>query len=365
MHCSQHSEKRAAANRNPPVSMPTEIAPTDTEQNTRDTVNRAVALLRAGEIVALPTETVYGLAADALNPAAVAKIFEAKERPHFDPLIVHLPNKTMLHGVAVVPEEFAKAVIQLVETFWPGPLTILLPKKAVIPDLVTAGLPTVAVRQCEHPIFHRILKHFGGPVAAPSANRFGALSPTSAAQVLEQLDGRLPLIVDGGACARGLESTIVRVQAASPKPLLEVLRPGPVTEDDLKKFGKVVFAARNAAVEDSAPEAPGMLATHYAPRTPLRLLGDPRDFVPEAGKRYALLSYRGQEKDGYLDLHPWAAVEVLSPGSGRLAEAGIRLFHLLARLDRGGYDEIVAEPVPDRGIGRAILDKLRKAAWKG
>lgn len=340
----------------------TEVASTDNEQSTRETVGRAVALLRAGEIVALPTETVYGLAADALDPAAVAKIFEAKERPHFDPLIVHLPNKTALREVAEVPDDIAKTVVQLVETFWPGPLTLLLPKRPVVPDLVTAGLPTVAVRQCEHPVFHRILKQFGGPVAAPSANRFGALSPTSAAQVLEQLEGRLPLIVDGGACARGLESTIVRVRPGSPKPVIEVLRPGPVTEDDLKKFGKVEFAARNAAVEDSAPEAPGMLASHYAPRTPLRLLSAPDEFVAEPGRRYALLSYRGQEKDGYLGLHPWAAVEVLSPGSGRLAEAGIRLFHLLARLDRGGYDEIVAEPVPERGIGRAILDKLRKAS---
>jgi L-threonylcarbamoyladenylate synthase len=345
--------------------MPTEIAPTDTEQSVRETVSRAVALLRSGEIVALPTETVYGLAADALNPDAVAKIFEAKDRPRFDPLIVHLPNKTMLREVAEVPDEIAKTVIQLVETFWPGPLTLLLPKRPVVPDLVTAGLPTVAVRQCEHPVFHRILKHFGGPVAAPSANRFGALSPTSAAQVLDQLDGRLPLIVDGGACARGLESTIVRVRPGSPKPIIEVLRPGPVTEDDLKKFGKVEFAARNAAVEDSAPEAPGMLASHYAPRTPLRLLSSPADFVAEEGRRYALLSYRGQEKDGYLGLHPWAAVEVLSPGSGRLAEAGIRLFHLLGRLDQGGYDEILAEPVPERGIGRAILDKLRKASRRG
>lgn len=344
--------------------MQTETLLTDTETGTRETVARAVALLRSGEIVALPTETVYGLGADALNPDAVAKIFEAKERPHFDPLIVHLPNKTMVRDVAEVPDDIAKTVTQLIETFWPGPLTILLPKKPVVPDLVTAGLPTVAVRQGEHPVFHRILKQFGGPVAAPSANRFGKLSPTSAALVLDQLEGRIPLIVDGGACSRGLESTIVRVVPASPKPLIEVLRPGPVTEDDLKKFGKVVFAARNAAVEDAAPEAPGRLATHYAPRTPLRLLGSPRDFSPEPGKRYALLSYRGQEKDGYLALHPWAEVAVLSPGSGRVAEAGIRLFHLLGQLDQRGYDEIVAEPVPDRGVGRAILDKLRKASLR-
>ncbi len=191
--------------------MQTETVFTDTEPGTREAVNRAVAMLRSGEVVALPTETVYGLGADALNPAAVAKIFEAKERPQFDPLIVHLPNKTNLADVAEVPAEIAKTVTQLVETFWPGPLTILLPKKPVVPDLVTAGLPTVAVRQCHHPIFHRIIKNFGGPIAAPSANRFGGLSPTSSALVRDQLDGRIPLIVDGGACARGLESTIVRV----------------------------------------------------------------------------------------------------------------------------------------------------------
>ncbi len=344
--------------------MQTEIALTDNEQSTREAVSRAVALLRSGEVVALPTETVYGLAADAYRPEAVAKIFEAKARPHFDPLIVHLPNKTMLGEVADVPADIAKTVTQLVETFWPGPLTLLLPKKPIIPDLVTAGLPTVAVRQCEHPVFHRILKQFGGPVAAPSANRFGKLSPTSAALVEDQLGGLIPLIVDGGACARGLESTIVRLQAGAAKPLIEILRPGPITEEDLKKFGKVVFAERNEAVEAAAPEAPGMLATHYAPRTPLRLLEHPRDFVPEPGKRYALLSYRGQEKDGYLDLHPWAEVAVLSPGSGRVAEAGIRLFHLLGQLDKQGHDEIIAEPVPDRGIGRAILDKLRKASGR-
>ncbi len=344
--------------------METEIALTDNELNTRETVNRAVALLRAGEVVALPTETVYGLGADALNPSAVEKVFEAKERPHFDPLIIHLPNKTMLRDVAEIPEEIAKTVIQLVETFWPGPLTLLLPKKPIIPDLVTAGLPTVAVRQCEHPIFHRILKHFGGPVAAPSANRFGALSPTSAALVIDQLDGRIPLVVDGGACARGLESTIVKILPGSPKPIIEVLRPGPITEDDLKKFGKVVFAKRNDAVESTAPEAPGMLAKHYAPRTPLRLLENPRDFSPEPGKRYALLSYRGEEKDGFLNLHDWAEVAVMSPGSGRVNEAGIRLFHLIGQLDKGGFDEIIAEPVPDRGVGKAILDKLRRASLK-
>src|SRR5690606_1133445 len=153
--------------------MQTELALTDNELNTRETIRRAVTMLQSGEVVALPTETVYGLAADALNPVAVEKIFSAKDRPHFDPLIVHLPHKNSLWEVAEIPAEISKTVIQLVETFWPGPLTLLLPKKPLISDLVTAGLPTVAVRQCQHPIFQRIIKNFGGPIAAPSANLFG------------------------------------------------------------------------------------------------------------------------------------------------------------------------------------------------
>jgi L-threonylcarbamoyladenylate synthase len=344
--------------------METEIASTDSELAANDAIRRAVALLQSGEVVALPTETVYGLAADALNEAAVRKIFEAKERPAFDPLIVHLPRKEALREVAEVPPEIAKPVAQLVETFWPGPLTIVLPRQPGIPDAVTGGLPTVAVRHCEHPLFHRVMRQFGSPLAAPSANRFGQLSPTSAAAVLDQLGGRIPLIVDGGACARGLESTIVKIHPGTPKPTFEILRPGPVTEEDLKRFGRVVFAERNLAVEESAPEAPGMLRHHYAPSTPLRCCSSPADFSPEPGKRYGLLSYRGQAKDGFIDAYEWDEVAVLSPGSGRVGEAGTRLFHLLRVLDQAGLDEIVAEPVPNRGVGRAILDKLRRAGIK-
>ena len=342
--------------------METQIATTDSEINTNETVRQAVALLQAGDLVALPTETVYGLAADALDPAAVEKIFAAKERPHFDPLIVHVHHKDALYEVAEVPEEIRKTVVKLTETFWPGPLTLVLPRRATIPDLVTSGLDTVAVRQTDHPVFHRILRNFGGPVAAPSANMFGQLSPTSAQAVVDQLDGRIPLIVDGGACGRGLESTIVKISPGEKKPIIEVLRPGPITEIDLKKFGKVVFAKRNKVVEDSAPEAPGMLQSHYAPHKPLRLLERPEDFSPEEGKRYALLSYRGQQKDGYLDLHEWDEIAILSPGSGRVAEAGIRLFHVIRQLDFSDVDEIISEPFPDRGVGKAILDKLRKAS---
>ena len=342
--------------------METKIATTDSEVNTNETVREAVALLQAGEVVALPTETVYGLAADALDPVAVEKIFAAKERPHFDPLIVHVHHKDALYNVAEVPEDIRKTVVQLTETFWPGPLTLVLPRRETIPDVVTGGLETVAVRQTDHPVFHRILRNFGGPVAAPSANMFGQLSPTSAQAVVDQMDGRIPLIVDGGACARGLESTIVKISPGEKKPIIEVLRPGPITEIDLKKFGKVVFAERNEEVEDSAPEAPGMLKNHYAPQKPLRLLEKPEDFSPEEGKRYALLSYRGQPKDGFLDLHEWDEVAILSPGSGRVAEAGIRLFHVIRQLDLSEVDEIISEPFPDRGVGKAILDKLRKAS---
>ena len=349
----------------PDRAMQTEIARTDNEVSTNDTVRRAASTLQAGEVVALPTETVYGLGADALNPEAVEKIYTAKDRPYFDPLIIHVPHKTSLYEVAEVPAEISKTVIQLVETFWPGALTLVLPRKPIIPDIVTGGLPSVAVRQVNHPIFHRIVKNFGGPIAAPSANLFGLLSPTSCQAVEDQLGGRIPLIVDGGACGQGLESTIVKIEPGENKPVIRVLRPGPVTEVELKKFGKVIFADKNADVEESAPQAPGMLANHYAPReTPLRLLERPEDFAPQEGKTYALLSYRGQPKDGYVDLYDWDEVSVLSPGSGRVAEAGIRFFHVMRRLDMLDVDEIIAEPVPDRGVGKAILDKLRKAAVK-
>ncbi|MDA8908612.1 L-threonylcarbamoyladenylate synthase [bacterium] len=346
--------------------METVIARTQSEVDTNEAVRSAVNALQAGDLVALPTETVYGLAADALNPASVEKIFAVKERPHFDPLIVHVHHKDAIRDVAEIPEEIKKTIVQLIETFWPGPLTLVLPRKPIISDLVTGGLDTVAVRQCDHPVFHRIIRNFSGPVAAPSANLFGRMSPTSAQAVMDQLEGRIPLIVDGGACSRGLESTIVKVEPGHAKPIITVLRPGPITEVELKKFGKVVFAERNEDVENASPEAPGMLENHYAPNKPLRLLTSPEEFSPEEGRRYALLSYRGQPRDGYLDSYEWDHVAVLSPGSGRVAEAGTRFFHVLRELDgMEEIDEIISEPMPDRGVGKAILDKLRKAAVKG
>ncbi len=351
--------------------MNTEIATTESPESTDIAVQTAVQMLNAGEAIGLPTETVYGLAADAFNEDAVGKIFEAKGRPKFDPLIVHLPSKAALADVAVVSEELETIVNVLTTQFWPGPLTILLPRKPGVPDIVTAGLDTVAVRMSEHPVFRKIIKDFGRPLAAPSANRFGRISPTSAAAVLEELGGLIPLIVDGGACGRGLESTIVRLEppedgnvtakGKKKKARIEIVRAGSITAEDLKNFGIVIRPRRGAR---AVPGAPGQLASHYAPGTPLRVLDDPSDFSPENGKRYGLLSFRGEADDGYLSLTNWSEVAVLSPGSGKMVEAAIRFFFLLRQLDHSGVDEIIAEPIPDRGLGMAMMDRLRRASTR-
>ena len=341
--------------------MQTRIYTTETPEAQRDAVEAAVRHLGEGQPVGLPTETVYGLAADATDEDAVARIFEAKERPSFDPLIVHLPDKKYVEQVAEIPEETAKVVKSLMNLFWPGPLTFLLPKKETIPDIVTSGLPEVAVRLSKDPVFSEIVSEFGKPLAAPSANRFGRISPTSATAVNEELHGRIPAIVDGGACHAGLESTIIRVSEGKPKPIITILRPGPVTAEDLKKYGKIETAPPVGA-DPEKPEVPGQLPSHYAPTTPLRLLESPDEFVPEPDKSYALLSYRGKEKDGYLDLADFVETAVLSPGSGKLPEAAVRFFFLLRQLDRCGADEIIAEPVPDRGLGAAIMNRLRRAS---
>lgn len=320
----------------------------------------AARVLAAGEVVAVPTETVYGLAAVAFNPEAVARVFEAKERPSFDPLIVHLAGLRDLRRVAVVPEGIEGVVRQLAEAFWPGPLTLVLPKHEDVPDLVTSGLPTVAVRVSKHEVMRHLAKELG-PIAAPSANRFGRISPTSASAVMSELEGRIPLIIDGGACSVGLESTIVAVEAGEKRPTLRLLRPGAVTREELRKFGRVLKAGR---VTDDRPAAPGTLESHYAPGVPVLLFDDPGEFEPEEGRNYALLSYRGDPRDGYLERHAWTRVEVLSPGKGKLAEAAVRFFFAMRALDTEGIDAIVAEPVSDVGLGSAIMDRLRRAAAK-
>ena len=305
-------------------------------------MTEASRFLGAGEPVALPTETVYGLAADAMCPSAVLKIFEAKERPFFDPLIVHLPDWSWLERLTQVPAADAALVRALTERFWPGPLTLVLPRRERVPDVVASGLPTVALRMSAHPVFRAIVSAYGRPLAAPSANRFGRISPTAAAHVMTELAGRIPLVVDGGSTAHGVESTIVAVAGGR----LEILRNGPVTREELAEFGEVT-----APGVVSKPVAPGQLKSHYAPRTPLHLSSDPQ---PVPGKRCGLMAWQ-KAAPGF------EVTEVLSP-AGDLRETATNLFAALRRLDEAGLDLILAEPVPETGLGAAIMDRLRKAA---
>jgi L-threonylcarbamoyladenylate synthase len=330
------------------------------DDDMKDGVREACELLRAGEVVALPTETVYGLGADAFNAHAVAKIFAAKERPSFDPLIVHIGSRGDLKNVALIPEDLQEAVNKLTQAFWPGPLTLILPKHPDVPDLVTSGLPTVAVRQSNHPVFRAVCKELGRPIAAPSANRFGRISPTSASAVMKELGGRIPLIIDGGACSEGVESTIISIEPREgKKPVFRLHRAGPITKEQLQEFGKL---EKPKPASQLAPTAPGQLDSHYAPLTPLILLENPDAFIPEEGKKYGLLSYRGEDDNPYVNMHDWDAVEALSPGSGKLAEAAIRLFFVMRLLDEAGLDAIIAEPVSETGLGVAIMDRLRRAS---
>lgn len=311
---------------------------------------KAIALLRAGDVVGLPTETVYGLAADALNADAVVKIFEAKERPRFDPLIVHLPDRDWLEKIVDLPAQDRQMIVRLAETFWPGPFTMVLPRRPVVPEIVTAGLDTVAVRISAHPVFSEIIRGFGKPLAAPSANRFGRISPTSTQHVLDELDGRIPLVVDAGATTHGIESTIVAVGDNK----IDILRRGPITEEQLAPF-----AAKIEIVTSSEKiSAPGQLPTHYAPKTPLRLIESAKSFSPGGNQRVGLLAWnRIEPKDKF------AAICRLSERND-LREAAANLFRYLRELDELDLDLIVAERVPESGLGAAIMDRLRRAAHR-
>ncbi|PYI97106.1 MAG: threonylcarbamoyl-AMP synthase [Verrucomicrobia bacterium] len=323
----------------------------------------AVELLCKGEIVALPTETVYGLAADALNPIAVAKIFEAKERPRFDPLIVHLPSPDWLEKIVNVPEQNRQLISKLADKFWPGPFTIVLPKREIVPEIATAGLDTVAVRISAHPVFAEIVRMFGKPLAAPSANRFGRVSATTAQHVLDELGGRIPLVIDAGPTQYGLESTIVRVGGNS----IDTLRRGPITTEQLSQFAKVNIVASPAR----KILAPGQLPSHYAPRTPLRVVENAESFSPPKNQRVGLLAWypvsgkedlqSAQRRTGDGRSLKFVAVRNLSAHQD-LREAAANLFRYLRELDVLGLDLIVAERVPSQGLGAAILDRLERAS---
>ena len=310
-------------------------------------VAAAARVLADGGLVAFPTETVYGLGADAANPAAIARLYQAKGRPAFNPLIAHVGDLAAARKIA----RFDADAEKLAKRFWPGPLTLVLPKTedCTVADLATAGLDTVAVRVPAHPVARDILRAFGGPVVAPSANLSGHVSPTTAAHVEHDLAGLIDLIVDGGSVAVGVESTIVGCLA---QPML--LRPGGVPREDIERVLGHALAQppQEAAGDDAQPLAPGMLASHYAPRTRVRL--DAEDVAPdEALLAFGLHRLHGADR----------AVAIMNlSDKGDLAEAAANLFGYLRSLDAKGATTIAVMPIPDEGLGEAINDRLRRAA---
>lgn len=306
-------------------------------------MKRAVEALASGCCIGLPTETVYGLAADGFNAQAVARVFEIKQRPHFDPLILHVASPDAVRRVAAEIPDVAKC---LMAHFWPGPLTLVLPRRSEVPDLVTAGLETVAVRCPAHPVARAVLERYDRPLAAPSANPFGRLSPTSARAVEEELGRQIPLVLDGGPCAHGIESAIV--DCTGDRPVL--LRHGAISREELEKvIGPLRISTGGAAIK-----APGLLAHHYAPRCPLWLLDHPRVADRPLPADAALLAWQNPARDV-------SVCRVLAP-DGAVRTAATRLFALLRELDQSGAARIVAEPVPLQGLGVAIADRLHRAS---
>jgi L-threonylcarbamoyladenylate synthase len=309
-------------------------------------LEKAAEILRKGGVVAFPTETVYGLGADAMNPMAVARIFELKERPYFDPLIVHIADMAQLRELTPLRDS---RVYELAEAFWPGPLTMVLPKSDLVPDIVTSGLPTVAVRMPDHPMALELIRKAGCPLAAPSANKFGKVSPTEPWHVRKHLPD-VDMILDGGKTRIGIESTVIALRPDG----FQLLRPGAVTRDDLDRILPESFDIPLMA----DPEAPGMLASHYSPSKPFYL------YTPD------LLSAIVPSESGFIGFRggvpaSFKEVKILSPG-GDLKEYATRIFGAMHEMEAADVSSIVVESVPEKGIGVAIMDRLRKAAhdWK-
>lgn len=308
-------------------------------------LSRAAQLLRQGELVAIPTETVYGLAANAYSPEAVIKIFAAKNRPQFNPLIVHTDA---LSKVAPALGALPPLAHRLAAAFWPGPLTLLLPRTAKIPDLVTANHPRVAIRIPSHPLTRSLLRALSFPLAAPSANPFGYISPTTAQHVADQLGARVSYILDGGPAQVGIESTILGLEADGS---LRLYRQGGLALEDIE----AVVGPVAPIDPGDTPQASGMLKSHYAPDRPL-ILGQVQALAQQyPAARLGVLAFRQNP----LPQTP-AHLEILSP-AGDIDQAARQLFAALRRLDQAAIDYILAEPVPDHGLGRAINDRLRRA----
>lgn len=315
-------------------------------------IDDAADRLRAGGVVAFATETVYGLGANAFDERAVAKVFELKGRPRFDPLIVHVEDASRVGQLVTA---FPDAARKLAEVFWPGPLTLVLPKRDTVPDLVTSGLGTVGVRVPGHPMARAMIEASATAIAAPSANRFGGVSPTTAQHVRDEFGDNLP-VLDGGACETGVESTVVAFQEDGSA---VVLRLGGVTVEAMRQaVGEVIIAESGS--RDGAQASPGMLDKHYAPRTPMELVDliDPISFGDDEAARVGLLLYLGR---GEGVVQRFGAVEVLTRKADP-AEAAANLFGAMRRLDAAGVRRIVAERAPDTGLGRAINDRLTRAS---
>jgi L-threonylcarbamoyladenylate synthase len=310
-----------------------------------EAIARAVELLRAGEVIGLPTETVYGLAGDGLNPAALARIFETKHRPLFDPLILHFADAERAFAVAANVPEIAR---RLAEKFWPGPLTLVLRKKDIVPDLATSGLPNVALRVPAHPVAQQLLRAFGGgPLAAPSANRFGRISPTDARAVHAELGRSIPLILDGGACAVGLESSVLYVAESPPV----LLRAGGIPVEDIEA---ITGPVRHGAPVEDRPQSPGQLKSHYAPRKPLALVGDAAKIPSQADVGWLAFGAVTRKFAG--------VIENVSPG-GDLREAAANFFRAMRALDDNPrVSELYAAKFPEHGLGLAINERLERAA---
>ena len=314
------------------------------------TLQSAAELLRTGYLVAFPTETVYGLGADATNPAAVARIFEAKQRPTFDPLIVHVAKLAQVESVV---SQFPETARLLATEFWPGPLTLVLPKRDIIPDLVTAGLSGVGIRIPRHPVAIELLKAAGCPVAAPSANPFGGISPTTAQHVADGLGSSVDCIVDGGPCAVGLESTVLSLMTERPV----LLRHGGCPLEDIERLiGPVEIARSDPSRDDAAQPAPGMLSRHYAPATRLIVIPHQQLAEPIAGLRCGLLTAGKQPFSGR-----FVRIETLSD-DGNLQTCAANFFAAMRTLDASDLDVIIGHEFRPHGLGVALNDRLRRAA---
>lgn len=314
-------------------------------------IRRAAALLRAGELVAFPTETVYGLGADALNGEAAARIFAAKGRPADNPLIAHIAGESGLAGlIALEPCACAR---KLMRAFWPGPMTLIFPKSPRVPREVTAGLDTVAVRMPSHPVARALISAAQTPIAAPSANRSGRPSPTTAAHVLEDMEGRIPLILDGGPCEVGLESTVVDVTGARPR----ILRPGGVTLEMLEGVVGDVDVDEGVLHQlqaGSQARSPGMKYKHYAPKGEVTIVTGPRA-AQEIARLY-------DAADGRAAILAFSQADYGARRVYRLKNAPGELFAALRQLDEDGMETIYAEDVPTTGVGLAVMNRLMRAA---